>query len=1126
MTVIKEMHDKEMHVALAARNRYNMATSLFSYTGDLIVADYRKVQDLTERMNRAKPKTEHIASSELYAAGLLHEVQHALIDAFNQQQPEFVAVALATLKQNLGSDAYTHTLINFLDHFPTTAIYSNELNTKDYLETIDVTNSTTGEEMLILKLSNDNPALAKFSELLDDSSLKATAYEVIAEGIEKSVSKNTTAIEGLVGLSLSEVLRNPIKASPDSLEGQLRFIEKTYAPHLSQHFQKLFQQVVLSLDLFKEEYSNHVDTQYSGPPAPPPMPVMDEAMLSGRAAGMEEYEHFSSDSVWMPNLVLLAKSTYVWLDQLSKRYQKDISKLDDIPEEELATFASQGFSGLWLIGLWERSHASKEIKHRMGNPDAVASAYSLYDYEIAEDLGGQAAYNILKERAWQHGIRLASDMVPNHMGIDSRWVIEHPEWFLSVEHPPYPTYRFESEDLSTDSRVSIKIEDHYYSKSDASVVFERRDNQTGEVRYIYHGNDGTTMPWNDTAQLNYLDPQVREAIIQTILHVARQFPIIRFDAAMTLAKRHIQRLWYPQPGSGGAIPSRAQHGGMTTDAFEAAIPEEFWREVVDRVAQEVPDTLLLAEAFWMMEGYFVRTLGMHRVYNSAFMHMLAQEDNAKYRQSIKNVLEFEPEILKRYVNFMNNPDEESAATQFGKSDKYFGVAMLMSTLPGLPMFGHGQFEGLEEKYGMEFRRARKNESVDTALFEHHYSVIVPLLKHRKLFAEVENFLLYDFYTESGQVEENVFAYSNKLDTSAALILFNNQYADVKGWLKDSCSYSEQEPTGLSYAIGLDAPKGGFLLSKEVVSGKEYLQPVAELAEKGWYFELGPYGHRCYWQFEQVYDSETKNYTKLYEQIGTSGVDSIAIALQNQYFEPIQLAFSELLKVASEDNLSVEKAYEGFIASIETSKLSKAKDLNAVTLESFEQAKSPTPFKALVEALNLSNTELSPEFQLAYLALHEQAPKDVKAWRCLEASKGQLSTDDIALLAILLSGDLERTIDKEKESEHSGRVLRRWLEPTLSSPPIAHFLRINQHEGISYFHKESLESFCAALSWLNSFNDANELTLKLPNKLLDASQTSDYQVNKLLDALYPEELYRKKTVKHDKLTRNLSGNLKK
>jgi len=45
------------------------------------------------------------------------------------------------------------------------------------------------------------------------------------------------------------------------------------------------------------------------------------------------------------------------------------------------------------------------------------------------------------------------------------------------------------------------------------------------------------------------------------------------------------------------------------------MPHEFWREVVDRVATEVPH-LLLAEAFWLMEGYFVRTLGMHRVYNS------------------------------------------------------------------------------------------------------------------------------------------------------------------------------------------------------------------------------------------------------------------------------------------------------------------------------------------------------------------------------------------------------------------------------------------------------------------------------------------------------------------------------
>ena len=184
-----------------------------------------------------------------------------------------------------------------------------------------------------------------------------------------------------------------------------------------------------------------------------------------------------------------------------------------------------------------------------------------------------------------------------------------------------------------------------------------------------------------------------------ILHVARRSPIIRFDAAMTLTKKHYQRLWFPEPGSGGDIPSRAEHG-MTRGELDAAMPVEFWREVVDRVARDAPDTLLLAEAFWLLEGYFVRSLGMHRVYNSAFMNMLRDEKNAEYRQLIKSTLEFDPQILKRYVNFMSNPDERTAVDQFGRDDKYFGVATLMVTLPGLPMFGHGQVEGFAEKYGL------------------------------------------------------------------------------------------------------------------------------------------------------------------------------------------------------------------------------------------------------------------------------------------------------------------------------------------------------------------------------------------------------------------------------------------
>src|SRR6185436_16930312 len=328
----------------------------------------------------------------------------------------------------------------------------------------------------------------------------------------------------------------------------------------------------------------------------------------------------------------------------------------------------------------------------------------------------------------------------------------------------------------------------YYDRSDAGVVFRRVDRWTGDTRFVYHGNDGTSFPWNDTAQLDFTRADVREAVIQTILWVARQCSIIRFDAAMTLAKRHFHRLWFPEPGSGGAIPSRAERG-MSRAAFDAAIPVEFWREVVDRVAAEAPDTLLLAEAFWLMEGYFVRTLGMHRVYNSAFMHMMRDEDNAKYRTLMKNTLEFDPEILRRYVNFQNNPDERTAVDQFGKGDKYFGICTLMLTMPGLPMFGHGQIEGFTEKYGMEYQRAYWDETPDQYLVQRHEREIFPLLQRRYLFAGVEHFLLYDFYMSDGQVNEDVFAYSNRFGDERALVVYHNRYAEIRGWIRASAAYS-------------------------------------------------------------------------------------------------------------------------------------------------------------------------------------------------------------------------------------------------------------------------------------------------------------------------------------------------
>ena len=342
---------------------------------------------------------------------------------------------------------------------------------------------------------------------------------------------------------------------------------------------------------------------------------------------------------------------------------------------------------------------------------------------------------------------------------------------------------------------------------------------------------------------------------------------------MTLAKKHIQRLWFPEPGAGGAIPSRAEHG-MTRAEFDEAIPIEFWREVVDRVAAEVPDTLLLAEAFWLLEGYFVRTLGMHRVYNSAFMHMMRDEDNAKYRLAIKNTLEFDPQILKRYVNFMNNPDEKTAIAQFGNGDKYFGVATVLSTLPGLPMFGHGQIEGFREKYGMEFRKPKLDEAPDEGLIGGHEWKIFPILHRRYLFANVEQFFLYDLFTTNGPVDENVFAYSNIHGDERGLVIYHNKFGDTAGWIKISAAYLDKTTGDLrqkSLAEALGLPFEGYVILRDYVTHLEYIRSCEDIWQKGMYMELRGYQNHVFMDWEFVDDEKWK---EIHEALNGAGVESM------------------------------------------------------------------------------------------------------------------------------------------------------------------------------------------------------------------------------------------------------------
>jgi glycosidase len=866
---------------------------------------------LNRRPSADKPPV-HAGQLNMYAT-LLKVFHHLIDEVAEQQTPEVLADALRRAGHDpAGTDA-AGTAAVFSRIFPPGD--SPEAERKPWLSAPD-TRRAVLRELLLLRTAAGNPALDSFRELLDDSRLSAEApgYPRLVADMEQALAR-TPQLPGLE-MTLVEALRAPVLASPDSLAGQVGYIREHWNILLPP---ALLEEVLVSFDILLEE-----ERAWGGGGEPGPPPVM-EFGRAGRVAGAAggglaggvgadgssvfggydypEYEHFSADADWMSNVVLMAKMVYVWLHQLSQQYRRPITRLDQIPDAELDRLADRGFTGLWLIGIWERSPASQHIKKLCGNPEAIASAYSLYDYEIAGDLGGWEALHDLKARAASRGIRLASDMVPNHTGIYSRWVLQHPDWFVQTDYPPFPTYQFNGEDLSSSADAVIQVEDGYWTKSDAAVVFRMVERGSGRVRYIYHGNDGTSIPWNDTAQLNYLLPEVREAVVQTILHVARSFPIIRFDAAMTLAKKHFQRLWFPVRGLGGGIPSRAGFG-MSREEFDAVFPTEFWREVVDRVAAEVPGTLLLAEAFWLMEGYFVRTLGMHRVYNSAFMNMLKKEENAKYRQTIKNVLEFNPEVLKRFVNFMNNPDEKTAVEQFGREGKYFGACVLLATMPGLPMFGHGQIEGYHEKYGMEYKQSYWDEQPDGHLIWLHDQRIFPLLRRRWLFSGSENFVLYDFYAGE-TVDENVFAYSNRAGEQRGLVLYHNSYATTAGWINESAAYAvktdgdatELRRIKLSESLGLVDDPQVYYSFRDHTLGLTFLRCSRELSEKGLYAELGEYEFHVFTDFSEIRDDADGTWGRLCTALKGRGVESLEDELKQFRYAGLNAAFRSVLDMA-------------------------------------------------------------------------------------------------------------------------------------------------------------------------------------------------------------------------------------
>lgn len=386
----------EFHVRRQARDLYQFQDTIYTYSANVVFANIHAARIFADKMNAKRNLAinpeKAVKAGQINAMALIDEILHMVFEEYRKvTNPNLMKQAMAYIEAELGRAQLDRTLSRFSQDFPTLDVYRGNQDVEDYLagssrrpdgEVVD-NRQIVLEEMLMLWLANMNPAFTPYNELFDDSLLKQESfYSGVIDHLNQYLRGQPQY--GPAGQSLIDLLRSPALHAPGSLTAQLEFIRKNWGGFLGD----MLQRVLSSMDIVKEE-----EKPVFGVGGPGPSYVYEFSSIEA------EPERFSPDTDWMPNLVLIAKNSYVWLDQLSKKYGLTITQLDQVPESEMEEMARWGITGLWLIGLWERSMASQRIKQLRGNPEAVASAYSLFSYDIAVDLGGEAAYQKLRELA-------------------------------------------------------------------------------------------------------------------------------------------------------------------------------------------------------------------------------------------------------------------------------------------------------------------------------------------------------------------------------------------------------------------------------------------------------------------------------------------------------------------------------------------------------------------------------------------------------------------------------------------------------------------------------------------------------------------------------------------------------
>ena len=175
----------EFHISRRARLFYQFDKGIYSYNGNVIFADFHAARVFAKKMNDRRDLIAYpektIKAGQINAMGLIDEIFHYVVDLYREQKKSGIMKdALYYLIEHFGEEDIDQVLRYFAEEFPPLALYKQEVDLDNYLEGNSIRESGEVvsnrelllEELILLWLSNENPAFRQFQELFDDQGIR------------------------------------------------------------------------------------------------------------------------------------------------------------------------------------------------------------------------------------------------------------------------------------------------------------------------------------------------------------------------------------------------------------------------------------------------------------------------------------------------------------------------------------------------------------------------------------------------------------------------------------------------------------------------------------------------------------------------------------------------------------------------------------------------------------------------------------------------------------------------------------------------------------------------------------------------------------------------------------------